>query len=97
MNKYVPEIERLSKLAQKLIDQLQSSDSNNETFEQSGILNGQEIVIDYIKHGELGLSLEHLLYMIHESCITFPLNELGKLHSLANELGVRNNYVDKNA
>lgn len=33
---------------------------------QSGLENGAEIVLDYIAHGEAGVALDHLLYMIKE-------------------------------
>lgn len=33
---------------------------------QSGLENGAEIVLDYIAHGEAGVALDHLFYMIKE-------------------------------
>ncbi len=34
------------------------------------LLNGREVVVDYLKHGEPALALDHLIYMIEEP----PLN-----------------------
>ncbi len=39
------------------------------TLDQEGLRNGKEIVSDYFTHGEVGLALEHLVYMIIETGI----------------------------
>ena len=33
---------------------------------QEGLANGREVVLDYLEHGEAGVALEHLHYMIDE-------------------------------
>jgi len=85
MNKHEYIITQHCNLAQELIDELYRNNPANETFEQVGILNGKEIVNDFIDHGELGVALDHLLYMIHESDIQFPLEALKELLSIASE------------
>jgi len=35
-------------------------------LDQAGLRDGVETVEDYLGHGEAGLALEHLIYMIHE-------------------------------
>ena len=89
------EVKRLALLAQSLINDLYKRDPDNETFEQNGILNGQEIVQDFIDNQEHGIAIEHLLYIVHESDISFPKTELEKLHSLANKCGINSGYVKK--
>ena len=35
-------------------------------LEQIGLRDGAEVVLDYLDHGEPGLALEHLIYMVRE-------------------------------
>jgi len=42
---------------------------SKETEIPCSLRDGFEIVDDYLKHGESGLALEHLIYMIHETDI----------------------------
>ena len=85
-----------SKIAQRLISDLYNSDPDNETFEQVGLTDGHETVISFVKAGEQGCALEHLLYMVHESDIAFPKNIMLQLHKLASSLGVENYYSKEN-
>lgn len=95
MDREIGEIRELCSAAQKLINTLYSYDPDNETFEQIGILNGKEIVLDYLEHGEVILALEHIFYMVYESEINYPKNQLDRLNSIAFEFGAKNNYEQK--
>ena len=79
--------------AQELVNILYEQDPGNATFEQAGILNGREIIQEYLDYNEWGVALEHLLYMIHESEIDFPKNALEELHSIAKSHGLGGIYV----
>lgn len=81
-----PEIKELAKIADNLIADLYSKNPKSSVFEQEGILNGRDIVLDYIHHNEIGLATEHLLYMIHESEIDYPREKLICLHKIADSL-----------
>src|SRR5687768_9815672 len=35
-------------------------------LDQAGLSDGRVVVLDYLAHGEPGLALEHLIYMVHE-------------------------------
>ena len=94
MNKYKNEIIGLCNTAQTLIAELYKNEPNSEAFEQVGIINGAEIVNDYISNGELGVALEHLLYMVYESGISFPEEDLNKLLLIVSELNIKNNYIN---
>lgn len=50
---------------------------------QSGLKNGAEIVLDYIAHGEAGVALDHLLYMIKEPPLAISARSSEKLARLA--------------
>lgn len=55
---------------------------------QSGLENGAEIVLDFIAHGEAGVALDHLLYMI-KSLLSLSLPDLPR-----SWLGFRLNKLD---
>ena len=85
-----------SEIAQRLISDLFRKDPDNETFEQVGLIDGHETVLNFIKAGEQGCALDHLLYMVHESDIAFPRTIMLQLHVLANNLGLENYYSKEN-
>lgn len=82
--------------AQALILELHSKSPNHSTFSQVGILNGIDTVEDFLKYGEDGCAVHHLLYMIHESDIKYPAEDVLELHALAEKLGERNFYTREN-
>lgn len=86
------EIIALSKVAQSLIYQLYDQNPCDETFEQGGIICGQETVEGYIHANEPNLAIEHLLYIIYESNISFPIERLELIHQIAKEYGVVTRY-----
>ena len=93
MNDYERMITEYCSMAQDLIDERHLNNPCGKIFEQEGLLNGCVIVNDYLAHGEIGIALEHLLYMIHESDILFPLDALKTLHSMAYEAGIKTSYT----
>lgn len=80
-------------IASNLVLEAHTKDPESDTFDQAGILTGKEIVLSYLEHGEFGVAVEHLLYMIHESEIFYPKSKLTALHEIAKKLNVVNNYV----
>lgn len=97
METNLAKFERLADLAHSLISSLYDHDPDNPSFEQLGIINGREVIDSYIEHNEMGIAVEHLLFIVHETEIAFPGKELDELYSLASELGVKNAYAQKNA
>ena len=85
-------IRHFSLIADSLIRELHATNPNDETFDQLGILDGHSHVEKYLEHGEWGLAIEHVLYMVHESNIDFPDDELTALHALAERLGILHSY-----
>ena len=83
--------------AQNLVVALYKNNPANEVFEQTGILDGQLIITDYIDHNEWGLALEHLFYVIYESEIDFPAEELKQLHELASKTNIDIPYLKNKA
>lgn len=80
-------------IASNLISEAHSENPESDVFEQAGILTGKEIVLSYIDHRELGVAIEHLLYIVHESEVSYPQSKLVALHEIAKKLKVEYNYV----
>ena len=83
----------ISKLAgeiQNLVDNLHSNEPNNKTFEQLGFIDGSNIVKEYVDEGEYGLAIEHLLYMVYESDISYPDQIVKQLNYLSSKFNVKN-------
>lgn len=51
------EVKSLALLAQSLINDLFKRDPDNETFEQNGMLNGQELVHEFLDNSEHGIAI----------------------------------------
>lgn len=83
-----------SEIAQNLINDLYAVDPDHSTFIQAGLLNGHEVVSD--PQQDRNIAVEHLLYMIHESDISYPRERMLSLHQYAKEQGIRNYYSLEN-
>jgi hypothetical protein len=92
----VREIQQCAELAHRKIHELHQTQPDNETFSQVGLLDGRDTVFDYLSHNEVGVALEHLLYMIHESDIAFDLQQVIRLHEIAKHFHIRNHYTRDN-
>lgn len=92
LNKDKENLLNLGQLAQNLIFDLQVRDPNNETFEQEGIINGLLTIKDYISESEIELAIEHLLYMVNESDISYPTESCDELNNLVTKYKIANPY-----
>lgn len=90
------DIQHCAELAHRKIHELHQLDPDNETFSQVGLLDGRDTVFDHLSHDELGVALEHLLYMIHESDIPFDMHQVTRLHEIAKQFQIRNHYTRDN-
>jgi hypothetical protein len=57
------EVMELMKLAYARVS---GSPEPGSALDQAGLFDGDKIVLDYLRHGEAGLALEHLIYMVSE-------------------------------
>ena len=86
----------ISKLAgeiQDSINDLHLKEPDNPTFGQEGFINGSNIVKEYIDQGEYGLAVEHLIYMVYESDISYSTEILEELHTLTSKYNIKNPYL----
>lgn len=57
-------------------------------IDQAGILNGNQIIAEYLENQEWGLAYQHLSYLIRETGIYLTPEEIGKVSQIAPKLGV---------
>lgn len=60
---------------------------DDHSLAQAGLENGREIVLDYLAHGEAGVALDHLYYMIKEPPLAISAEAAEKLARLAEAFG----------
>ncbi|MCP1604087.1 hypothetical protein [Pseudomonas citronellolis] len=60
---------------------------DDHSLAQAGLENGAEIVLDYLAHGEAGIALEHLFYMIKEPPLAISAKSAEKLARVAEAFG----------
>lgn len=51
-------------------DKVDGVPTPDSALDQAGLKDGKQIVMEFIHHGELGLAIEHLVYMIEETDIS---------------------------
>ena len=87
-------LQTLADLAHRLIHELHARAPDDPTFTQLGLLDGRELVHEYLGVGETGCDIHHLLYMVHEANIPFPPHAVRELHRLAQASGETNYYCE---
>ncbi len=91
MNK-IQEILEVTNKIQNRINELHLKQPNHETFEQEGLLNGSQIVQEYLDYNEYGIAIEHLLYMFYESEIDKPIEISEQINKLTLKYKIKNSY-----
>lgn len=94
-HKNLPSEERLrcaTSKVQRLVDskfaEIDGEPSADSPLSQVNLLEGDKVVYDYLVHGESGLALDHLRYMIDETCIELPLDLSKEIQEIAALFGV---------
>jgi hypothetical protein len=57
-------------------------------LDQAGLKNGLPVIRDYLQHGELGVALGHVLYMIRELDLTIPAHTYAVLGRTADAMKI---------
>jgi len=84
INELEKEIIESCNIAQVLIIELYEKYPNHKAFEQCNLINGLITVYENVYYGEYETAIDHLLYMIYESYIDYPLERKEKIHSFFN-------------
>ena len=72
----------------ELYEAVDGSPEPGSALDQAGLRDGLDIVEEYLRHGELGIAVEHVVYMVVESELELPKSELHALASLCSAHGV---------
>jgi len=75
-------------LMQAAFDAVGGSPEPSSALDQVFLLNGREVVVDYLGHGEPGIAFDHLLYMIREPPLRISPETLGRLAEAGLALGM---------
>ena len=57
------------------------------------MLNGSQIIQEYLNEGEYGLTIQHLLYMVYESDIVYPNEIIEGIKALTSKYQLKNPYL----
>ncbi|QNN22935.1 hypothetical protein HED60_11880 [Planctomycetales bacterium ZRK34] len=89
-------IRRAAKEVQPILDELYANGqpSTDSPLNQCGLRDGFQIISDYLAHGEIGLALGHLLYMVSELALDLPAQVRADIHQAAKLLGVLHPWLD---
>lgn len=98
-NKNIQRIEYIAKEVQNLVDKefqkINYKLEPNSPLDQLGLQDGLNIIHEHTAVGELGVALEHILYVVYETGIKLgkPSHEL--LFELCKELQISSSYLQE--
>ena len=70
IHKYIEQaVDEVQRLLDVEFAKCNNQPSPGSALDQAGLRDGKEIVMDYLSHGEAGVALEHLVYMVKETGI----------------------------
>lgn len=86
-------IEQAADEAQRLLD-VEFAKCNNQpspgsALDQAGLRDGKEIVVDYLCHGEPGIALEHLIYIVQETSIAISEETRNRIRIAASAMQMK--------
>jgi hypothetical protein len=64
-------------------------------LDQAGLVDGVSIVEDYLRHGEAGVALEHLVYMIHEPRLPISIGTFHLIEQAARLMQMESDLVER--
>ena len=59
------------------------------TNEIAGILDGKQIILEFLEYNEFGCAFEHLTYIINESNIKLNSKQTEEIKKVGNELNIK--------
>lgn len=85
-------IVRLAALFQQRLDELYRSSAplaSGSALDLVGLVDGSQIVEDYVNHNELGLAFEHLIYMVVDPGIEVTQVQFEEIATVGGQLGLK--------
>jgi hypothetical protein len=71
------------------------SPAPGSALDQVGLIDGVGIVEDYLCHGEPGIALEHLIYMIHEPRLPISIDTFHLIEQAARLMGMESDLIER--
>lgn len=71
-----------------------NSPQPGSSLDQACLLDGDQVVEDYIRHGEQGLALDHLIYMVQEPPLNVSRDTFDHISAAATALGFPPERID---
>ena len=75
-------------LSQKVLTKILKK---GDKIKSLAIVNGMDIISDFVNHGGRGLAFEHLEYIIAETNLELDSDESNKVNFIAKKLGLNEN------
>jgi hypothetical protein len=86
-------LDAVEPLMERAFRAVQRKPDEGSVLDQAGLVDGAEIVIDYIAHREIGLAFDHLLYMIVEPSLPITTATFRALQEVADRLGTEHQQL----
>jgi hypothetical protein len=64
-------------------------------LDQAGLADGVSIVEDYLRHSEMGVALEHLIYMIKEARLPISVDTFHLIERAAQLMHMRSELIER--
>ena len=64
-------------------------------LDQAGLIDGVSIVEDYLRHGEAGVALEHLIYMIEEPRLPISPGTFHLIEQASRLMGMESGLIER--
>jgi hypothetical protein len=85
-----PTRKEISELTNSILNEQWQKEISKTKIESYGILDGREIIFEFLDHNENGCALEHLAYVVSELGISLTSDEIINMDKLAKKLNVKN-------
>jgi hypothetical protein len=72
-----------------------NSPVTGSSLDQLGLANGVSVIDDYLRHGEIGLALDHLIYMVFEAKLPISAGTFYCIERAATVMGVHSDSIAK--
>lgn len=69
--------------------------SEGSSLDQAFLIDGDQVVNDYLNHGEPGLAFDHLLYMVEEPPLRLSSSAFEHLSAAADAMGIAPSRLDE--
>ncbi|MEM8525821.1 MAG: hypothetical protein AAGG68_14365 [Bacteroidota bacterium] len=80
---------KIEDLTNDIIDDLWQDNISKIKIESQGIIDGKQVIFEFLNHNEIGCAYEHLDYMIHEIGIQLSATQISQMNEIGKELNIK--------